>query len=138
MPKQKTAVRLGALVVSAMMLAVQVETGPLATPISIYGAWHCGNDFCTWASVRNMTDFDQKNHWLIDRGDGPPSVNLVILSFVHPLRLLNKTNDAQTVARHSDRHDAGSRRLLQEPRHSRHAVHWRHHLHRRLEPGACN
>ena len=54
MPKQRTAVRLGALVVSAMMLAVQVETGPAATPISIYGAWHCGSDFCTWASVRNL------------------------------------------------------------------------------------
>ena len=44
-----------------------------------------------------MTDFDRKNHWLIDRGDGTPSVNLVVLSFVHPLRLLNKTNDSQTV-----------------------------------------
>jgi hypothetical protein len=83
-------------VVSALMLAVQVESGPVATSISIYGAWHCGSDFCTWANVRNITEFDQKNHWLIDRGDGLPSVNLVILSFVHPLRLLNKTNDAQT------------------------------------------
>jgi hypothetical protein len=69
---------------------------PVLTPISVYGAWHCGNDFCTWASVRNMTDFDTKNRWLIDRGNGVPSVNLVVLSFVHPLRLLNKTNDAGT------------------------------------------
>src|SRR4029077_99439 len=38
--------------------------------MQVYGAWHCGNDYCTWASVRNMTDFDTKNHWLIDRGDG--------------------------------------------------------------------
>jgi len=68
-----------------------------ATPIQIYGAWHCGNDACTWGSVRNMTDFDTKNHWMIDRGDGVPSVNLVILSFVNPLKLLNQTNDAQTV-----------------------------------------
>lgn len=66
------------------------------TAISVYGAWHCGNDFCTWASVRNMTDFDTRNRWLIDRGNGQPSVNLVVLSFVHPLRLLNKTNDAAT------------------------------------------
>jgi hypothetical protein len=53
-------------------------------------------NFCTWASVRNMTNFDQANHWIIDRGDGSgaPSVNLVILSFVNPLKLLNKTNDA--------------------------------------------
>ena len=21
------------------------------TPISLYGAWHCGNEFCSWASV---------------------------------------------------------------------------------------
>jgi hypothetical protein len=67
-----------------------------ATPVSVYGAWHCGNDFCTWSTVRSVTEFDSKNHWLVDRGDGTPSVNLVVLSFVHPLRLLNKTNDAQT------------------------------------------
>src|SRR5262249_59489263 len=36
-------------------------------------------------------------HWMIDRGDGVPSVNLVVLSFVNPLKLLNKANDAQTV-----------------------------------------
>ena len=68
-----------------------------ATQIEVYGAWHCGNDFCTWSTVRNMMDFDTKNHWMIDRGDGVPSVNLVVLSFVNPLKLLNKTNDAQTV-----------------------------------------
>src|SRR5438874_1686068 len=68
-----------------------------ATPLEIYGAWHCSNDFCTWSTVRNMTDFDTKNHWMVDRGDGVPSVNLVILSFVNPLKLLNQTNDAQTV-----------------------------------------
>ena len=64
--------------------------------IQVYGSWHCGNDFCTWASVRDMTDFDNKNHWLIDRGDGSglPSVNLVVLSFVQPLKLLNKTTDS--------------------------------------------
>ena len=69
---------------------------PFVTPISVYGAWHCGSEFCSWASVRNMTDFDNRNRWLINRGDGTPSVNLVVLSFVHPLRLLNKTNDAGT------------------------------------------
>jgi hypothetical protein len=74
-----------------------LTTAAAATPIQIYGAWHCGNDACTWGSVRDMTDFDTKNHWMIDRGDGVPSVNLVILSFVNPLKLLNKTNDAQTV-----------------------------------------
>src|SRR5262245_36133563 len=69
---------------------------PVVSNISVYGAWHCGSEFCSWASVRNMTDFDNRNHWLIDRGDGSPSVNLIVLSFVHPMRLLNKTNDAAT------------------------------------------
>jgi hypothetical protein len=46
-----------------------------------------------------MVDFDAKNHWIIDRGDGSgkPSVNLVILSFVEPLKLLNQTTDATTL-----------------------------------------
>jgi hypothetical protein len=65
-----------------------------ATPLQVYGAWHCGNDACTWATVRDMTNFDTNNHWLIDRGNGQPSVNLVILSFVNPLKLENQTTDA--------------------------------------------
>ncbi len=76
------------------------HTGSVAnattTPISVYGAWQCSNDACIWGTVRSVTEFDSKNHWLIDRGDGVPSVNLVVLSFVHPLKLLNKTTDAQT------------------------------------------
>ncbi len=69
-----------------------------ATQISIYGAWHCGNDACTWGTVRTLSDFDYNNHWLIDRGDGSglPSINLVVLAFVDPLKLMNKTNDATT------------------------------------------
>src|SRR5215469_738315 len=68
-----------------------------ATQIEIYGAWHCSNDFCTWGTVRTLTDFDKANHWMIDRGDGMPSVNLVVLSFVNPDKLLNQTTDSQTV-----------------------------------------
>jgi hypothetical protein len=84
---------------AAKLKAVAVAPAPaaMATAVSVYGAWHCGSEFCSWASVRNMTDFDTRNRWIIDRGDGRPSVNLIVLSFVHPLRLLNKTNDAQTV-----------------------------------------
>ena len=54
-----------------------------ATPLQIYGVWHCGNDACTWSTVRTVSEFDSQNHWLIDRGDGSPSVNLVVLSFVN-------------------------------------------------------
>src|SRR2546421_7917956 len=52
-----------------LVLGTAFHAAPaLATPISVYGAWHCGNDFCTWGSVRDMTDFDVKNRWLVDRG----------------------------------------------------------------------
>src|SRR5260370_38323856 len=82
------------LLVLAFLLGASLPAQ--ATQMQVYGAWHCGNDFCTWGSVRDMTDFDTKNHWIIDRGDGTPSVNLVVLSFVNPLKLLNQTNDSQT------------------------------------------
>jgi hypothetical protein len=68
-----------------------------ATPPQIYGSWHCGDDACVWGRVRDLAEFDGKNHWLIDRGDGRPSVNLVVLSFVHPLRLLRGTTDVTTL-----------------------------------------
>ncbi|HEX9331909.1 MAG TPA: hypothetical protein VF896_08490, partial [Anaerolineales bacterium] len=70
--------------------------GPMIQ-IQVYGVWHCGNDACTWSTVRDMTDFDQKNHWIINRGNGTPSVNIVVLSFVEPLKLLNQTTDAGTL-----------------------------------------
>ncbi|HEX6717171.1 MAG TPA: hypothetical protein VF088_08665 [Pyrinomonadaceae bacterium] len=88
---------LSLLIVAALFGGLSAKPKAVqSTNISVYGAWHCGSDFCSWASVRNMTDFDTKNRWLIDRGDGSPSVNLVVLSFVQPLKLLNKTNDAGT------------------------------------------
>ncbi len=89
---------LSLLVFASLLIGVPAKPKPVAAfaGVSVYGAWHCGNDFCTWSTVRNMTDFNTRNRWLIDRGDGSPSVNLVSLSFVHPLRLLNKTNDAST------------------------------------------
>ncbi len=74
--------------------AVSAAQAATATPIQIYGAWHCSNDGCAWGTVRTVADFDANNHWLIDRGDGQPSVNLVVLSFVNPLKLLDGTNDA--------------------------------------------
>lgn len=68
-----------------------------ATQIQVYGAWLCGTDECTWGSAPNMTTFDEDNNWLIDRGDGTPSVNLVVLAFVNPLKLLDQTTDSGDV-----------------------------------------
>ncbi len=67
------------------------------TQLQIYGAWHCYTDACSWASVPNMTTFDTDNRWMIDRnmnGTYQPSVNLVILSFVDPVKLMNLTTDS--------------------------------------------
>jgi hypothetical protein len=72
--------------------------GGAPQPLSIFGVWHCGNHYCDWSLARDTSEggeFDQANHWIIDRGDGRPSVNLVVLSFLEPLELLNQTsNDA--------------------------------------------
>ncbi len=70
-----------------------------AASFQVYGAWHCGNDACNWSKVRDLTQFDTSNHWMIDRGDGSglPSVNLVVLSFVQPAKLLNLTSDIATL-----------------------------------------
>jgi hypothetical protein len=85
------------LLAATLMIAPTPARAATSTPIQVYGAWHCSNDACLWGGVRDVTEFDQQNHWLIDRGDGRPSVNLVILSFVNPLRLLNQTTDGQTL-----------------------------------------
>jgi hypothetical protein len=81
-----------------VILATPAMVHGAGTPISVYGVWHCGNDYCTWGTVRSVSEFDSKNHWIVDRGDGSgvPSVNVVVLSFVNPLKLLNRTNDATT------------------------------------------
>src|SRR5438270_4261323 len=67
--------------------------------MQVYGLWHCYSDACSWASVPNMTTFDTDNRWLIDRNlDGTyhPSVNVVVLSFVDPVKLMNLTTDSTT------------------------------------------
>jgi hypothetical protein len=84
--------------VLAVLVAPARPAAAAVTPLQIYGAWHCGNDFCTWSAVRTVAEFDAQNHWLVDRGDGRPSVNVVVLSFVDPLKLLHLTDDATTVA----------------------------------------
>jgi hypothetical protein len=85
------------LLISVFVFTFALANSAAQTPIEIYGAWHCSNDGCGWGTVRDMTNFDVNNHWLIDRGNGQPSVNLVILSFVQPMKLLNLTTDAQTL-----------------------------------------
>ena len=105
-------VSLSVLIVMSSLLAVALGAMPAAspaarpptttttptpgpsTPISVFGVWTCGNHYCDWSLVRDMTEFDTNNHWMIDRGDGSgkPSVNVVVLAFANPLKMLNKTD----------------------------------------------
>ena len=85
----------GLAMISALLIAAPAAA---QTQMQVYGVWHCYSDACSWASVPNMTTFDTDNHWLIDRGNGSPSVNLVVLSFVDPVKLMNLTTDSTTNA----------------------------------------
>src|ERR1700674_452852 len=70
---------------------------PAQTQMQVYGLWHCYSDACSWASVPDLTTFDTDNHWIIDRGNGTPSVNVVVLSFVNPVKLMNLTTDSGNI-----------------------------------------
>ncbi len=83
--------------VTALSLSCALLTVPgvnAQTQLQVYGLWHCSTDACSWAAAPNMTTFDTQNHWIIDRGNGSPSVNLVVLSFVNPVKLMNLTTDS--------------------------------------------
>lgn len=85
--------------VAAIVLSI-VPASAQTYQMQVYGLWHCYTDACSWASVPNMTTFDTDNHWIIDRNlDNTyhPSVNVVVLSFVDPVKLMNLTNDSTTV-----------------------------------------
>jgi len=83
--------------VSALLLGASSQA---QTQMQVYGVWHCYSDACSWASVPNMTTFDTDNHWIIARSSSStsPSVNLVVLSFVDPVKLMNLTTDSTTNA----------------------------------------
>lgn len=82
------------LLVGLLMLA---PAGNAQTQMEVYGVWHCYTDACSWATVPDMTTFDTDNHWIIDRGNGSPAVNVVVLSFVNPMALMNLTTDSDNV-----------------------------------------
>ena len=71
------------------------------TPITVYSAWHCTADYCTWATAEDLATFDSQNHWMIDRNmdnSYQPSVNNVTFSFVQPVKLMNLTTDSGDTA----------------------------------------
>src|SRR5215472_17994828 len=84
----------------ALPFADLIANAQSSYQMQVYGLWHCYSDACSWASVPNMTTFDTDNHWIIDRNmdnSYHPSVNVVVLSFVNPVKLMNLTNDSGDV-----------------------------------------
>lgn len=60
--------------------------------VTIFGVWHCGNSYCDWSRVRDMTEFAEANNWIIEGNDGGMAANLVVLSFLKPMELLLQTD----------------------------------------------
>src|SRR5205823_1328556 len=94
--KKKEAIMLKKMLLLCVMGLAILSEQRGQTPMQIFGVWHCYTDGCGWLSVPNMTTFDTDNHWIIDRGNGSPSVNVVVLSFVNPMDLMNLTNNSTT------------------------------------------
>jgi hypothetical protein len=53
----------------------------------VYSIWHCGSD-CAWTRQPDLSS----SAWILDRGDGKPTADIVIFSFMDPLALLNAQN----------------------------------------------
>ena len=69
------------------------------TPIQIFGVWHAGNHYADWSQTRNTApgeEFDIANGWIIRGNNGNPAVNLVVLSFLQPLSVLNMNPEDPT------------------------------------------
>ena len=64
---------------------------PGSNPIQIFGVWHAGDHYADWSEVIDMAQFDLDNGWLIRGADGGPAVNVVVLSFLQPMDVLNFT-----------------------------------------------
>jgi hypothetical protein len=67
------------------------------SPMAIFGVWHAGDHYADWALERNMAEFDDANGWIIRGNNGSPSVNLVVLSFLHPIEVLTMADPVDGV-----------------------------------------
>jgi len=74
------------LLVGAIFLALVSSTLAASLPAltKIYSIWYCGDDACEWKTEPNLN----ATSWITNRGDGKPTVNLVIFSFINPYSLL--------------------------------------------------
>jgi len=76
---------MNSLAIVVLVLAVFASVGHSA---SVYSIWHCGTD-CAWTSKPDLSS----SAWILDRGDGKPTADYVIFSFMDPTALVNGQND---------------------------------------------
>jgi len=58
--------------------------GALPSLNKIYSLWFCGDDQCTWSTEPRFNN----TQWILNRGDGKPTANIVIFSFINPYSLM--------------------------------------------------
>eukprot|EP01133_Synstelium_polycarpum_P006517 gene6517-7547_t len=78
------------LIIACILLAVASTMAIPSSLTKIYSIWHCGIDACAWNETVPLSNFD----WIINRGDGQPTANLISLSFLNPVDILEKGVDA--------------------------------------------
>jgi len=76
-----------------LIFVVVMMTTSQAAPSKLFGLWYCGDDYCDWAAEPNLNNAQ----WIVNRGDGKPTANVVILAFVDPLALLQQTTNSITL-----------------------------------------
>jgi len=64
-----------------------------ATNAKVYTIWYCGDDGCGFGKEPTL----ENAQWIINRGDGRPTANVVVLSFVDPLALAKGTTDGNNI-----------------------------------------
>lgn len=70
-----------------LCLAKDDSGGNSTSLTTVYAIWHCGDD-CAWTYKPDLST----SSWILNRGDGKPTANLVILAFMDPTALVNGQN----------------------------------------------
>ncbi|GAM28473.1 hypothetical protein SAMD00019534_116490 [Acytostelium subglobosum LB1] len=75
-----------ALVSLTITLLLTMSTATPSNLGKVYSLWHCGVDACMWEAPVNTSYLD----WVVNRGDGKPTANLFIFSFLNPINVLTQ------------------------------------------------
>jgi len=68
---------------------VTCSFGQLPSLARIYSLWYCADDACLWSREPKL---GANTSWILNRGDGRPTANIIIFSFINPASLLQSAN----------------------------------------------